>query len=285
MFNLLRSDCYRLVHSRRFWVAGVAVVLICIGVPLSVYLVMVYGDAESELDMVEMASRTLTSHSSALTYIAIFKSGTIPTVVAIMAALSLAEDFDSRFVTTLLAGRRDRSGYYLAKFVMVALMAVWYSMLAIVTLELTLVAFGFRYAEPEGLGVYLAFVGLNVLGVMAFASLAAAATLIARSKAFGVAMAVMGGTELIGVTVLGLASMLSGAAPWVGQAATWLPTYAINLLTDGRALAATVGSTGIVAADPPLGMPIWVHALVCFLGWIALACGATLLANRRRDLC
>ena len=49
----------------------------------------------------------------------------------------------------------------------------------------------------------------------------------------------------------------------------------------GLTSSATQGALGL----PDIGMPVWVHALVCFIGWIALSAAVTLLANRRRDVC
>ncbi|KAB8287843.1 hypothetical protein DSM100688_1310 [Bifidobacterium ramosum] len=290
MFNLLRSDLYRLVHGRKFWVVTASVVLLTAGLLTTLMLLgAATGAAQTDTDGVTVtanatsglaaSARMMDSHTAMLSSSGMGGGSMLAMFVAVLAVLVVMDDWDAGFVKNLLAGRRSRMVYAADRLLLSALLTAWNVAVAIASLELTCLALGVRFRHAESLGTYLAFCGLKTLGVITFVMVAVALAMIARSKAFGVAAAVLVGAGVMGSLLNIVLSMIAAYAPWVGRLTPWLPSNTVKLYADGAGLFATT------AGGVSLGMPVWAHALICFVGWIVLSVGATLLVNRRRDVC
>ncbi|OZG62149.1 ABC-2 family transporter protein [Bifidobacterium hapali] len=290
MINLLRSDLYRLIHGRKFWVVTVLIILLTAGLLATLMLLgAATGASQTDTDGVTVTTNTssglaasarmMDSHTAMLSSSGMGGGSVLAMFVAVLAVLVVMDDWDAGFVKNLLASRRSRAVYAVDRLLLSALLAVWNMVVAIASLELTCLALGVRFRHAENLGAYLAFCGLRTLGMTTFVMIVVALTMIVRSKAFGIAVAVLIGAGVIGSLLNIILSMIAAYMPWVGQLTPWLPSNNVNLYADSTGLfATTVGGMS-------LGMPVWAHALICFTGWIVLSVGATLLIERRRDVC
>ncbi|MBT1171638.1 hypothetical protein [Bifidobacterium sp. SO4] len=290
MFNLLRSDLYRLIHGRKFWVVTVLSVLLTAGLLTTMMLIdTATGAAQTDADGISVTAnaaaglattaRMMDSHTAMLSSSGLGGSSLLSMFIAVLAVLVVMDDWDAGFVKNLIAGRRDRTAYDASRLLLSFLLTAWNTVAAIVSLELTCLALGIRYRHAESVGAYLGFCGLKVLGTAAFVLIVVALAMIVRSKAFGVAAAVLVGAGIMGSLTNIVLSAIAVHMPWATQLAQWLPSNNAKLYTDSAGLFATT-SGGV-----SLGMPVWAHVLICFAGWIILSVGAALLVNRRRDVC
>ncbi|MBW3091571.1 hypothetical protein KIH79_01110 [Bifidobacterium sp. 82T10] len=290
MINLLRSDLYRLIHGRKFWVVTILVVLLTAGLLTTLMLLgAATGAEQTDADGVSVtanaasglaaSARMMNSHTAMLSSSGLGNGSVLSMIVAVLAVLAVMDDWDAGFVKNLLAGRRGRTAYVAGRLLLSALLAAWNTVVTIASLELACLALGVRFRYAESIGVYLGFCGLKMLGVVTFVLIVVTLAMIARSKAFGVAAAVLVGAGIMGSLLNIVLSTIAVYAPWAGQLAPWLPSNNTKLYFDGAGLFATT------AGGMSLGMPVWAHALICFAGWIVLSVGATLLVNRRRDVC
>jgi ABC-type transport system involved in multi-copper enzyme maturation permease subunit len=283
IFNLLRSDIYRLVRGRKFWVTMLMTVLITAGL----YILMIVSIDQGMIDGSEMdpsdyavASRTLPTHSGMLSLMGYGNGGVMPTVASVLAVLVVLEDFDTGYIKGLMTSRRARTGYYAERMLIVSLLTIWMSVVAIVSLEITSWAFGFHYQHGESPVAYFQYLAIVMLGAIAYALIVSALTLTVRNKAFGIAAALLVGTGMIGGTLMMAVQRFGERLPWLQTISHWLPVYNNTLYTDSASLF-SIGGPGTNG----LGLPVWLHVLICFAGWIALASGMTLLINHKRDMC
>lgn len=311
MLTFLRSGVYRLVHGRKFWIGTALVVALCFGVMAMMVVTVgmlgfdgsvstgvvnltVNGDryAGVEVDADDAAllgmfvDRTVPTHSFLLAFMGFFQGGMVGLLAAVIAVLTYAEDFERGFVKVELAGRPGRIGHLAAHLVLAALVAVWYSLVVIASTELAFAVSGIRVSDPEPLGRYWRLVGLNILGVIAVTLVVLAMHSIVRSKAGGIVIAVFVAGGAVSSLATTCAQLLGARFGWIPQIAAWLPMVNLGLLDDGAsAIGMDTPATQHATGLPDAGLPVWAHALVCFLGWIAAATAVTLLANRRRDVC
>ncbi|KFI52765.1 ABC transporter permease [Bifidobacterium biavatii] len=290
MFNLLRSDLYRLIHGRKFWIVTALSVLLTAGLLTTLILLgAATGAAQTDTDGVSVTAnataglaataRMMDSHTAMLASSGMGGGSILAMCVAVLAVLAVMDDWDTGFVKNLVAGRRSRTPYVASRLLLSFLLTAWNAIVAIVALELSCLALGVRFRHTESIGAYLGFCGLKILGTTTFVLIAVALAMIVRSKAFGVAVAVLVGAGVIGSLTNIVLSMIAAYMPWLGQLTPWLPSNNVKLYADSAGLFATT------AGGVSLGIPVWAHALICFAGWIVLSAGAALLVNRRRDVC
>ena len=311
MLTFLRCGVYRLVHGRKFWIGTALASVLCFAVMALMFVTMGMVDVDGTVSTgtvhltvggeryagVEMdaddaallgmfADRTVPNHSFLLVFMGFFQGGMAGLLVSIIATLAYAEDHEHGFVKAELAGRAGRIGYYASHLVLAALLAAWYSLVVIASTELAFAVFGIRVADPEPFGQYWRLAGLNILGVVAVTFIVTALHTIVRSKVAGVIIAVFVASGAVSSLATSCAQLLGSRLDWIPHVVAWLPMVNLGLLDDsapavGLTSSATQGAFGL----PDAGMPVWAHALVCFIGWIALAAAVTLLANRRHDVC
>ncbi|OZG62288.1 ABC-2 family transporter protein [Bifidobacterium lemurum] len=270
MINLFKSDMYRLIHGRKLWMMTALIAAMNIGLTaLSFYMVR-HVEGEFDADTAMFATMRFDSHVMMLSELGITTT-TLSFLTLVFAVLVVNEDFETGFVNNLAAGRH-MGGYYVGKLLTLAALTVWHTMVYIVSAEIGFAILGFRYDQREDWGVYFAFVGLVMLGVFAMATVVAFVTWLSRNRVVGVFAAIavqpMGPVDMVMTTA---AQMLDKPdSPWFQTVLEWMPSYNFSQL----AATATIG-----------GMPVWLHALIAFAGWVALAGGAAVLVNRRRDVC
>ena len=134
MFNLLKSDVYRLVHGKMLWVGLAFLALVVVGAAGLVWFAttpefaqMVNEQAQEEARQ-SGATVTITSPNGAgldaeevqalnekvissrtYSYGNTFMVGFLGLILAVLAALLASSDFDTGFAKNVLAGRGDRS--------------------------------------------------------------------------------------------------------------------------------------------------------------------------------
>ena len=302
MFNLLKSDFYRLVRRADFW-AFVAIIVVCISVCAALlswvaspeFSAMVGEEAteagmtaeeraEMQADLEEglaegaPLSKELPSMTS--TWAQTFLTGGMLGVLGTaLAALFLVSDFEHGFVKNLLMSPRGRRIYYAEKLVLIAFMqAILLALCAVVT-TMAFAAAGFAYEVAPAPGEVALWLGLAWLLACAYAFMAAVATWLTHSKWLGTVMAVLVSTGVVGAIVANLCLGLAPALPWLGAVPPWL-LYGCSQLLGSSA-------TTLLAADaglPVPGLPIGGHVLLVTALWIAACVVATMAVCRRRDV-
>ncbi|RSX53129.1 ribose/xylose/arabinose/galactoside ABC transporter permease [Bifidobacterium goeldii] len=285
MINLLRSDLYRLIHGRKFWVVTVLSILLTAGLLTALILLSAAsGATQTDTSGVTVTAnaaagltpsrRLMDSHTAMLSSSGLGGSSLLAMLIALIAVLVVMDDWDAGFVKNLLAGRRSQIGYVASRLILSALLTAWNIVVSIASLELACVVLGVRFRHTETIGSYIGFCALKILGVITFVLIVVALTMITRSKAFGIASAVLVGAGIMGSLLNIVLAMIASYMPWVEQLVQWLPSNNVKLYADSAGLLATAN-----------GLPVWAHILICFTGWIIVSAGATLLVNRRRDVC
>ncbi|WP_288439290.1 hypothetical protein [uncultured Bifidobacterium sp.] len=287
MIDLLHADCYRLIHGRKFWVGCVVLILCSVGLLAGVITFISGYDGSVDADITAVLTRTLPSHSAMLTYSSMFRGGLVSGVVSLVVALAVSEDRDSGLAKNIFSSGVGRGRYAVEKLLLATLLSLWYALLSIVTLEITFAALRFDYASAEPVIGWLGFVVVLVLGVAVYATIAAMAALVTGSGVFSSVVAVGAGFQLVGGALTGLAGMVPQIG-WLQRLVAWLPISNMNMLTDARSMMAETlpeAARSFLTGTADLGMPVWAHATVCFVGWLALCWAVTLLVVCRRDPC
>ena len=297
MFNLLKSDVYRLVRGKMLWVGLAFLALVVVGAAGLVWFAttpefaqMVSEQAQEEARQ-SGATVTLTTPNGAdldaeevqalnekvigsrtYSYGNTFMVGFLGLILAVLAALLASSDFDTGFAKNVLAGRGDRRAYFAEKLVLIAVLCGVFLLAGMLLSDAVYAVLGFSYERTETVAEYWSWAGLSWLVLTSYAFLAA------RSKTVGVVFAALVPTGFLESMVLGAAAVLAPAMPLVGDAVQWLP------LSVQQRLAA--GGTGLfeAGASAVAGLPAAAQALIVF-GAIAAVCAAlSLTACRRRDV-
>lgn len=304
MFNLLKSDFYRLVRRGDFWgfcifivVAITACAALLSWIASPDFAVMVneqavdnvgltaaeQAEAQADLNesMTEAASlndKAMDSltHTWAQTFLTGGMLGIFGTAIAV---LFLVSDFDHGFVKNLLMSRRGRRIYFAEKLVFIALIqAIMLGLCAAVTTASFAVA-GFTYEVVGTPGELALWLGLAWLLSCAYAFIAAVVTWLTRSKWLGTVLAVMVSTGVTGAVVAGLCSGFAPALPWLGTVPPWLLHSCTQLLGNSASTLLAV-DTGL----PVPGLPIWGHVLLVGALWSAACVAVTMAVCRKRDI-
>ena len=304
MFNLLKSDFYRLVRRGDFWVFT-AVLVVGISACAALlswvaspdFAVMVNEraadnagltaaeqvEAQADLDesMAEMAPLNDKAMDS-LTHTwaqAFLTGGMLGVLGTALAALFLVSDFDHGFIKNLLMSRRGRRIYFAEKLVFIALIqAIMLGLCASVTTASFAVA-GFTYEVVGTPGELALWLGLAWLLSCAYAFIAAVVTWLTRSKWLGTVLAVMVSTGVTGAVVAGLCSGFAPALPWLGTVPPWL-LHSCTQLLGNSASTLLAADTGL----PVPGLPIWGHVLLVGGLWAAMCVAVTMAVCRKRDI-
>ena len=304
MFNLLKSDFYRLVRRGDFWVftavlvvgiSACAALLSWVASPDFAVMVneraadnagltaaeQVEAQADLDEDMAEMASlndKAMDSltHTWAQTFLT---GGMLGVLGTALAALFLVSDFEHGFVKNLLMSRRGRRIYFAEKLVFIALIqAIMLGLCASVTTASFAVA-GFTYEVVGTPGELALWLGLAWLLSCAYAFIAAVVTWLTRSKWLGTVLAVMVSTGVTGAVVAGLCSGFAPALPWLGTVPPWMLHSCSQLLGNS--------ASTLLAADTGLPVPgsrIWGHVQLVGGLWAAMCVAVTMAVCRKRDI-
>lgn len=280
MFNLLKSDIYRLVHGRMLWVSLALLIVFVAGVvglvwfaTTPVFAQMVNEQAETG-QAAEMAGGVVTivdgsgaeltpdevetlnekvlpsrTNSYAQTLIS---GGILALFVSLAVALFLVNDFETGFAKNVFAGRRRRVVYYLEKLMLCGVLTSVFLLVGIVLTDGGFLLAGFEYRFVETVGEYWGWVALAWLAVMTYATATGMVVLLTRSKAAGIAFAIIIATGILASLVMTVASALAPALPVLTDAVKWLPTFSVKLLGPGGiGLLSSTGETALAGLTVP----------------------------------
>lgn len=303
MFNLLKSDLYRLVHGKMLWVGlgCLALVVVCGAGLIWFSTTPMFADMVNEQAQENMresgATFTLTSpngtdldeaevqalnektlDSRTHTYGNTFMVGFLGLIASVLAALLASSDFDTGFAKNVLAGRKNRLGYFAEKLVAIALLCAFLLMAGMLLSDATYALAGFAYERTETVGEYWSWAALSWLVLTAYAYLGALVAWATRSKVAGVVFAALFPTGFIESMALSAAVALAPAMPTVADVALWLPLSVQQRLASGGTALFAAGESAVAGLTPAA------QALIVF-GVIAVACAAlALTVCRRRDV-
>lgn len=300
MFNLLKSDVYRLVHGKMLWVSIGALLIICLCGGLAVWFgttpefaAMVNEQAQENVETQEGISASngadLTGEEVQALNEKVLKSRTyaygntfmtifLELIVSLIAALLAASDFDSGFAKNICSGRQNRTVYYGEKLVLIALICGGLLLIGMLISDVVYAVAGFSYSYTETVGEFWAWMGLAWLQLIAYAFATTCVVWAARSKTLGVVFAALMSTGFVESLLNTAALGLSPAFPVVANVIAWFPVHLQKLMSFG-------GATLFTAGDPLVaGMPVAGQVLLVF-GAIAVVCATlSLTACRRKDV-
>lgn len=304
MFNLLKSDGYRLVHGKMLWVAlALLLAVVACGAGLvwfastPMFAEMVNEQTQQNLEESGSALTITTPNDADLTedevqilnekvidsrtysYGNTIMVGFLGVIVSVLAALIAASDFDSGFVKNVLTGRRSRLGYFGGKLVLIALLCGAYLLVGMAASDAAYALAGFTYERVETVAEFWGWTALSWLELTAFAFLAALVVWATRSKVAGILLAALVPSGVAESALMTAAIALAPAFPALGEAVKWLPLSTSKLLAAGGTGLLEAGEGAVVA-----GLPVAGQALLVF-GVLAAVCAAvTLAACHRRDV-
>lgn len=306
MFNLLKSDAYRLMHSKMLWVLTAALLVFVVGAvglvsfgttPEFAQMVNeqaaqnmadspgVSGDLSAsndadltgeEVAMLNDKSIDSRTYAYGQTFVT---GGVLNMLAALFAALFLVSDFDTGFAKNVFAGRARRTSYFAEKLVLCGAACALFLLAGMLAVDASYAIAGFSIEHVEPMGEYWAWVGLAWLNAMAYALMTAVAVWATRSKAAGVAVAVVVASGMLASVIMLAAQALAPAFPALAQAVLWLPRSCARLLGSG-AIDLFASSQGVVL--PGLTAPGHIALVSCAV--IAACTALALTACKRRDV-
>ena len=291
MFNLLKSDIYRLVHGKMLWVSLALTALFVVGAAGLVWFAttpqfaqMVAEQAEHDQqnatasdyrqddtslpaaettaeetteptpeattgmavrftdgsgvnltpeEVETLNEKELPSRTNAYAQVLV-AGGVLATIVSLVIALFLANDFETGFAKNVFVGRgRRRAAYYLEKLVLCGVLSAAFLLAGMVLTDGAFALAGFEYRASETLGEYWGWVALAWLAVTMYAMATGATVLLTRSKAVGIVFALVVATGALASIVMTVASTFAPAFPVLDDAVKWLPTSSVALLGSG----------------------------------------------------
>lgn len=280
MFNLLKSDIYRLVHGRMLWVSLVLLAAFVAGVvglvwaaTTPVFAQMVNEQAEANMDETPsggvvkitdgngaeltpdeaeaLNEKVLPSRTNSYAQ-TLVSGGILALFVSLTVALFLVSDFETGFAKNVFAGRRSRVVYYLEKLMLCGVLTSVFLLVGIVLTDGGFMLAGFEYRFVETVGEYWGWVALAWLAVMTYAVATGVVVLLTRSKAAGIAFAIIIATGILASLIMTVASALAPAFLVLADAVKWLPTFSVKLLGGGGiGLLSSSGETALAGLTVP----------------------------------
>lgn len=307
MFNLLKSDVYRLVHGKLIWVllmVNVAVIIVAAGAlwwsstpefaqmineqaaqnmagkesTSVVYLANENGSTLTPEEAAILNEAAMGSHTHMYAQVLI-SGGFLATLISLFAALFFMSDFDSGFAKNVLAGRLRRSSYFAEKLVLCALMCAVFLLVSILVSEVAFAVAGFTFDQVENVGQYVGWVVLAWLSLVVYALATAVIEWTVRSKAVGIVFAIVASGGVLASVVTMAAALLSPAIPLLATVAEWIPANNFKLLGSG---ATDLFSSGILTSVNGLADPA--HIAVVSGVVIAVCAVLALTVCKRKDV-
>lgn len=261
MFNMMRADTYRLVHGRYLLVMVVALTFCAVFSATMVWLPTTssFAGLDTAVSDLTMTRSELVAEPQPMLML-------FSTCVVVDFAMS---DTRGSFLKSLFAQRGRRGRYCLGR----ACTAVWMCALCLavyaVASEVACRALGFEIV-PEDAGAYAAFMGVQLLSMVAYAMLGLLVAWAARKDAASVAFAIVGASTVLGHGVSFVLGLLDAVLPGASELVVWLPSWGFmsKLLGDGAG--------ALFAAPDVAGLPAVAHLALVYAAW---ALGAYLLGR------
>lgn len=268
MLNLLRSDVYRLAHSRMVWSVGIFLVLFG-GFEGVLYVIQsagftpgVFGFFTVGTDMGVSVGAVPLTQAWGQTFLS---GGALPLMCSLAAAALASQDFSCGFERSLLSEGTGLRSYLGEKLSISAALCAVVLLVAIGSYQLAASACGGQ-PQAEAVASVLAWILLAWLHLTVYGGLSVVITWALHRRAAGVACAALIGSGVVGMCLWAALGALANAMPALGALASWLPYSSGQTLGQGAAVV--------------LG-PSFAHVLVAEVAsLVAVALGAELLVRR-----
>ena len=226
MFNFLRMDFYRMVHSKTTWIFVGIIAISCIFITgvmgylssdafKELYLAAQAGAGNGDLSVImgspSFGVTAITSSDLAdANLVMMMTGGTIPaflggifinggalsTLVMLYVALFFASEFDSGFAKNIFTTRTNRVAFFASKAVFMLAVAVGFSAFAFGLLYLGSLVIGLDL-QGAPLGDFALWCALVVLVLFTLAMIVAFVTWLIRNKVAGILVAVFVGANVV----------------------------------------------------------------------------------------
>lgn len=307
MFNLLKSDLYRLAHTRLFWgftICMVAILLAVAGMMAWVtsqgFIDMMEGSMaeivndptltveevqEAQADLQEsidelgpLSARKLESLTSMWGNV-FLGGGLLGIFGSMLMGIYLVRDFRSGFVKGLPMNRRGRRNYFLEKIVLVVLVQGFYLLLCAGCSTAFMAMFGFSYLEANSAGDVALVLLLGWLLFSAYGLITACVAWLVRNEGGAVAWAVVVSSGMAGAFITQLALLFAKALPFLEGLPAWMLHSQVDALAHGAQGLLAPSAQLPIAALTPAGQAALVGAL-----FAAVAVVLAMAVLRRRDI-
>lgn len=303
MFNLLKSDIYRLVHGKMLWVGLALTVLFVVGAAGMVWFATTPQFAQMVAEQTEhgqqnatagagvrltdesganltpeeantLNEKELPSRTKAYAQMLVMGGG-LAMIVSLMTALFVASDFETGFAKSVFVGRgRRRAAYYLEKLVLCGVLSAVFLLAGMVLTDGAFALAGFEYRASETLGEYWGWVALAWLAVTMYAMATGATVLLTRSKAVGIVFALAVATGTLASVIMTATSAFAPAFPVLGDAVKWLPASSVALLgSGGVGLLSSTEGTALAGLAVPAQVALVLGAAIAVCVALAAAVG------------
>ena len=307
MFNLLRADLWRLFNTNRlrgqFWsylAGGILVALFVFGL-----LAFVNSDGYAELAASMDAEPATDDTSTAISALpvtamlanAFVSGGFFSLMCCFCAAEFTLADLKAGYLKNIVSSTRGKLAYFAEKLVFCGIMCA--VLLVIISAACLLYAFVFQLVPSgESIARIAGWLILTWLNGWTFAVLTVAAAWIVRGPALVYIWGIVLSAGSLRELVMGLAyssggmlNVLQPIAPALKALASWMPSSATQLLSQGSAvfdMPMTVDGisifSGMGASGTALPLGADVQVLITNVAWIALASALALIASRKMDV-
>lgn len=298
MFNLLRSDLWRIVRMPSFWFLTLLVVASLASLAWFMdYLASpefaqsvnasiqdkIQEDNQASLEEYTdegLALNAKSMQSVPYTWANTFLDGGMLGIIgSLLAAIFLISDFKSGFIKVLPMDRRGRWRYFGEKTILVLILQAYVLVLCAATSFLAFQAFGFTYEETSSIGDVALWLLCAWLYASAMALVVSFITWIWKSEAVSslVALFISGG--ILGAVLLQLIYYFTNAVRFLSLVPQWLLISAqADLRTGDAALFAPSTYEAFTV------VPVWAHEVIICALFIALSCAVIFGLCRKRDL-
>ena len=294
MLNLIKSDLYRITRPRglrgSFWQYGIAI-LAAYGIVMAL---VAFANSQMFLDMTGGTIGDVVTKASLTVYFADMLNGLVPLCVAFMAVEHALAEFKNGYIKSVLSARSGRLSYIAGKLLFVgvlsALMIVFATLVVLACLPV-MTAGRPEFINVDGpLEVIGWFVGfwLNTWALAACSLILVYATRVSPVSyigAFCFAASIMPQTLTgLAYSTGGILSVLQPIRPVLETLAAWMPSTALNNLSQGGQLFLNAslgiwGETGYAFTIAP-----GIQTVLTGIIWIVLAGAVVLAISRKRDI-
>ena len=294
MLNLIKSDLYRITRPRglrgSFWQYGIAL-LAAYGLVMGL---VAFANSPMFLDMTGDTIGDVVSATSLTVYFSDMLNGLVPLCVAFMAVEHALAEFKSGYIKSVLSARSGRLSYIAGKLLFVgvlsALMIIFATVVALACLPVMAAGRPAFIAVDGPLEIIGWFAGfwLNTWALSACSLILVYATRVSPVSYIG---AFCFAASIVPQTLMGLAystggilSVLQPIRPVLETLAAWIPSTALNNLSQGGQLFLNAslgiwGETGYAFTIAP-----GIQTVLTGIIWIVLAGAVVLAISRKRDI-
>ena len=265
MTALLRSDAYRVLHSRWIWVA----------VAIVTFLTLAPALLMRWTNMGPVAFDSITGSALSL--------GRVEILVAVMAAIVCCDKTDLGFGRSVLSSLspRARRAWFAEKCVFSVLLTAATALFALALGLLALPIAGVPILAPEPAWQVAAWFGCNWLVGSTYAVLTVLVAHLTRNETVTVGFAVLASTGILeGGIVIGIDALcyLAGGRflDFSSAVAPWLPAQAVSAIGESAG--------ALLAPDTVTGLAPAVRALIVCLPFAVAATAVDALLVSRRDV-